>query len=51
MEIRGENMNKVEKLIDAMLEYKFFRNNWYNLSEEDKEEFKKDLLEKINEEV
>lgn len=51
MPLKEANMNKVEKLIEAMLEYKFFRNSWHDLSDEDKEEFKKDLLEKINEEV
>ena len=42
-------MKKAEELIEKMLDWKFFRNNWYSLSQEDREIFKKDLAEKLEE--
>lgn len=44
-------MKKVDVLIELMSEWKFFGNGFYELSEEDQEKFKKEILEKLNEEI
>ncbi len=44
-------MEKVDYVIEKMLEWKFFQKGWYNLTEEEQEEFKNEIMEKMNEEV
>jgi len=47
MNFIGEKM--IEEIINELLEWKFFRNNWYDLTEEEREELKNDLRQIIDE--